>query len=161
MRLSIIVNHRGMQLLPCCLFVLPLLLRLMLPPSSSSLSSFCCCHEQEVVAADKPRFSISGWYHGPAPPTGADQASLQQLQGGDGTEPASSYTPFAGEGHRQGWAGGWAAATTATPLTHWLCASHVCVCGTHVVGGLWAHLSSRKLSWAGPSATRASKIKMS
>jgi hypothetical protein len=56
-----------------------------------------------VVAADKPRFSISGWYHGPAPPTGADQASLQQLQGGDGTAPASSYTPFAGERGKQGW----------------------------------------------------------
>ncbi|KAF8060096.1 Ogd [Scenedesmus sp. PABB004] len=35
---------------------------------------------QEVVSADKPRFSISGWYHKAAPQAGAQHASLQQLQ---------------------------------------------------------------------------------
>ncbi len=42
---------------------------------------------QEVFAEDKPRMSISGWYHAPAEPEGAHLASLQQLQqqkGGQG-----------------------------------------------------------------------------
>lgn len=36
---------------------------------------------QEVYAVDKPRLSISGWYHGCTPPDGADAASLNQLKG--------------------------------------------------------------------------------
>ena len=36
---------------------------------------------QEVYADDKPRLSISGWYHGATPPPGAGSASLAQLKG--------------------------------------------------------------------------------
>ncbi|KAF5842957.1 Oxoglutarate and iron-dependent oxygenase degradation C-term-domain-containing protein [Dunaliella salina] len=39
---------------------------------------------QEVFASDKPRMSISGWYHGPAEPEGLQNASLQQLQRHEG-----------------------------------------------------------------------------
>ncbi|GIM01673.1 hypothetical protein Vretimale_6471 [Volvox reticuliferus] len=35
---------------------------------------------QEVFSADKPRMSISGWYHAERPPEDADKASLKQLQ---------------------------------------------------------------------------------
>ncbi|GAX82106.1 hypothetical protein CEUSTIGMA_g9534.t1 [Chlamydomonas eustigma] len=35
---------------------------------------------QEVFTADKPRMSISGWYHAPQEPEDASKASLQQLQ---------------------------------------------------------------------------------
>jgi prolyl 3-hydroxylase /prolyl 3,4-dihydroxylase len=34
---------------------------------------------QEVYSDDKPRLSISGWFHGPSPPPGADLASLNQI----------------------------------------------------------------------------------
>jgi Rps23 Pro-64 3,4-dihydroxylase Tpa1-like proline 4-hydroxylase len=34
---------------------------------------------QEVYTGAKPRLSISGWYHGAAPPTGADSAHLKQV----------------------------------------------------------------------------------
>jgi Rps23 Pro-64 3,4-dihydroxylase Tpa1-like proline 4-hydroxylase len=34
---------------------------------------------QEVFADGKPRISISGWFHGPDPPKGADAASLNQI----------------------------------------------------------------------------------
>jgi hypothetical protein len=55
---------------------------------------------QEVLTDDKPRFSISGWYHAAAPPKGADQASLKQLQEGPGgSDAVTSHTDFAGEGY--------------------------------------------------------------
>jgi Rps23 Pro-64 3,4-dihydroxylase Tpa1-like proline 4-hydroxylase len=38
---------------------------------------------QEVFCDDKPRLSISGWFHGPTPPEGADKASLAQLLAND------------------------------------------------------------------------------
>ena len=45
-------------------------------------------HSVQEVFADKPRLSISGWYHGPTPPLGADQASLSQIIAkGDDTRP--------------------------------------------------------------------------
>ena len=34
---------------------------------------------QEVYSQDKPRLSISGWFHGPDPPKGSDMASLKQI----------------------------------------------------------------------------------
>lgn len=34
---------------------------------------------QEVYTGEKPRLSISGWYHGAAPPVGADSAHLSQV----------------------------------------------------------------------------------
>eukprot|EP00199_Chlamydomonas_sp_CCMP681_P003955 CAMPEP_0119114296 /NCGR_PEP_ID=MMETSP1180-20130426/47021_1 /TAXON_ID=3052 ORGANISM="Chlamydomonas cf sp, Strain CCMP681" /NCGR_SAMPLE_ID=MMETSP1180 /ASSEMBLY_ACC=CAM_ASM_000741 /LENGTH=79 /DNA_ID=CAMNT_0007102763 /DNA_START=81 /DNA_END=317 /DNA_ORIENTATION=+ len=34
---------------------------------------------QEVMATDKPRMSISGWYHAPTEPQDAHLASLQQV----------------------------------------------------------------------------------
>ena len=36
-------------------------------------------HSVQEVYADKPRISISGWFHGPDPPKGADKASLSQV----------------------------------------------------------------------------------
>lgn len=49
------------------------------------------------MTSAKPRMSISGWYHGPSAPQGAEQASLQQLQalkaGGD-LAGAEQYVPF-------------------------------------------------------------------
>ncbi len=38
-------------------------------------------HSVQEVFADKPRISISGWFHGPDKPKGADQASLSQVMG--------------------------------------------------------------------------------
>lgn len=35
---------------------------------------------QQVYATDKPRLSISGWFHGVTPPPGAEHASLAQLK---------------------------------------------------------------------------------
>jgi hypothetical protein len=35
---------------------------------------------QEVYASDKPRLSISGWFHGTTPPPGAENASIAQLK---------------------------------------------------------------------------------
>ena len=34
---------------------------------------------QEVFSAEKPRISISGWYHATTPPVGADRSSLKQI----------------------------------------------------------------------------------
>jgi len=34
---------------------------------------------QEVYSEDRPRLSISGWFHGPSPPPGSDLASLNQI----------------------------------------------------------------------------------
>ena len=52
---------------------------------------------QEVFAADKPRLSISGWYHAAAPPEGSENATLSQLRrrgerGAD--DDISDFTPF-------------------------------------------------------------------
>ena len=35
---------------------------------------------QQVYATDKPRLSISGWFHGLTPPPGAENASIAQLK---------------------------------------------------------------------------------
>lgn len=49
---------------------------------------------QEVFSEDNPRLSISGWYHAPAAPEGAANASLQQLQ--RGADAQTDYQPFRG-----------------------------------------------------------------
>ena len=52
---------------------------------------------QEVFAADKPRLSISGWYHAAAPPEGSENATLSQLRrrGDRGADDdISDFTPF-------------------------------------------------------------------
>jgi Rps23 Pro-64 3,4-dihydroxylase Tpa1-like proline 4-hydroxylase len=46
-------------------------------------------HSVQEVFADKPRVSISGWYHGEAPPLGSDMASLGQIMSKGNDE-----TPF-------------------------------------------------------------------
>ncbi|KAF8057154.1 Ogd [Scenedesmus sp. PABB004] len=51
---------------------------------------------QEVVSADKPRFSISGWYHKAAPQAGAQHASLQQLQMRAGEDALQGHAEFEG-----------------------------------------------------------------
>ncbi len=43
---------------------------------------------QEVLAEDKPRMSISGWYHAPTEPEDIHLASLQQLQAAAPQQPA-------------------------------------------------------------------------
>mmetsp|Transcript_31041 Transcript_31041/g.68891 ORF Transcript_31041/g.68891 Transcript_31041/m.68891 type:complete len:719 (-) Transcript_31041:853-3009(-) len=57
---------------------------------------------QEVFAVDKPRMSISGWYHGPHAPEDADKASLQQLQSLTGLpgqdDAGKTYGGFDGSG---------------------------------------------------------------
>lgn len=40
---------------------------------------------QEVFNPDKPRLSISGWYHGTTPPEGSEQATLAQLKAAPST----------------------------------------------------------------------------
>jgi opacity protein-like surface antigen len=52
---------------------------------------------QEVVTGDKPRFSISGWYHKSAPQQGSEHASLQQLQMKAGEDQIQQHTEFEGE----------------------------------------------------------------
>jgi Rps23 Pro-64 3,4-dihydroxylase Tpa1-like proline 4-hydroxylase len=48
---------------------------------------------QEVYAKDKPRLSISGWFHGPTPPEGADGASLKQIMTmGDDARPFERFS---------------------------------------------------------------------
>ena len=51
---------------------------------------------QEVFARDKPRLSISGWYHAAEAPKGSEHATLTQLQtrtaGGD--DDIEDFTPF-------------------------------------------------------------------
>jgi hypothetical protein len=55
---------------------------------------------QEVFAKDKPRLSISGWYHAAEPPAGSEHATLTQLHtrrsGGDGgvDDDVRDFTPF-------------------------------------------------------------------
>ena len=49
---------------------------------------------QEVFSRSKPRISISGWYHGAAPPLGADRSSLQQIMTtGDDKRPFAPMPP--------------------------------------------------------------------
>uniref|UniRef100_A0A7S3R425 Fe2OG dioxygenase domain-containing protein n=1 Tax=Dunaliella tertiolecta TaxID=3047 RepID=A0A7S3R425_DUNTE len=67
---------------------------------------------QEVFASDKPRMSISGWYHAPAEPEDLQNASLQQLQQqqaqaqplskGADLLAASQYLPFGPQGDGAG-----------------------------------------------------------
>ena len=50
-----------------------------------------------MFAADKPRLSISGWYHAAAPPEGSENATLSQLRrrGDRGADDdISDFTPF-------------------------------------------------------------------
>ncbi|GFR40250.1 hypothetical protein Agub_g822 [Astrephomene gubernaculifera] len=51
---------------------------------------------QEVFSPDKPRMSISGWYHAAAPPQDADKASLKQLQMRAGEDAAGGHEPVQG-----------------------------------------------------------------
>jgi hypothetical protein len=60
---------------------------LLLPPSFGSLALFPVAPGRsfhavaEVLSASEPRVSISGWFHAPTPPAGAEaSASLSQLQ---------------------------------------------------------------------------------
>lgn len=53
---------------------------------------------QEVVSPDKPRFSISGWYHRDVPQEGSAHASLQQLQMKAGEDNIQAHDDFEGEG---------------------------------------------------------------
>lgn len=47
---------------------------------------------QEVFSHDKPRFSISGWYHAVHPPVGSDRSSLMQIMTtGDDHRPFQQY----------------------------------------------------------------------
>ncbi|KXZ49624.1 hypothetical protein GPECTOR_20g481 [Gonium pectorale] len=50
---------------------------------------------QEVFNPDKPRMSISGWYHADTPPEQAEKASLRQLQMRAGEDAAVAHTPIA------------------------------------------------------------------
>lgn len=52
---------------------------------------------QEVVTGERPRFSISGWYHKDAPQEGSAHASLQQLQMKAGEDQIQGHTDFEGE----------------------------------------------------------------
>jgi hypothetical protein len=56
--------------------------------------SFVCY--QEVVSGEKPRFSISGWYHKDVPQEGSAHASLQQLQMKAGEDQIQGHTDFEG-----------------------------------------------------------------
>jgi prolyl 3-hydroxylase /prolyl 3,4-dihydroxylase len=54
-------------------------------------------HSVQEVYADKPRLSISGWFHGPTPPEGSDQASLKLLMAkGDDSQPFETIFPDPG-----------------------------------------------------------------
>jgi hypothetical protein len=59
----------------------------------------CCCCLQEVLSSEKPRFSISGWYHKATPQQGSEHASLQQLQMKAGEDQIQQHTEFEGEQH--------------------------------------------------------------
>lgn len=49
---------------------------------------------QEVFVEDKPRLSISGWFHAEAPPAGSDMASLSQIMSkGDNNVPFEPIPP--------------------------------------------------------------------
>ena len=48
---------------------------------------------QEVYVQNKPRLSISGWFHGPTPPIGCDAASLKQIMTtGDDDRPFENFS---------------------------------------------------------------------
>ena len=53
-------------------------------------------HSVQEVFADKPRISISGWFHGPDPPKGADKASLSQVMS-KGQDQTSFLNVLSGE----------------------------------------------------------------
>jgi hypothetical protein len=50
-----------------------------------------------VLSSEKPRFSISGWYHKATPQQGSEHASLQQLQMKAGEDQIQQHTEFEGE----------------------------------------------------------------
>lgn len=52
-------------------------------------------HAVQEVFSDKPRLSISGWFHGPAPPEGAEQATLAQLHSRSAAEGDGAFTALA------------------------------------------------------------------
>lgn len=52
---------------------------------------------QEVVTGDKPRFSISGWYHRATAQQGSEHASLNQLQMKAGEDQIQQHSEFIGE----------------------------------------------------------------
>lgn len=52
---------------------------------------------EEVFNEDKPRMSISGWYHAEDAPEDAAMASLQQLQMVPGVDNITHYNPFVGD----------------------------------------------------------------
>lgn len=54
------------------------------------------------MSADKPRFSISGWYHRDVPQEGSAHSSLQQLQMKAGEDNIQAHDDFEGEGERGG-----------------------------------------------------------
>lgn len=70
-------------------------------PKFNSMALFavqpgCSYHAvQEVYAEDKPRLSISGWYHTTEPPVGSDLASLSQIMSKGDAE--VEFTPIEGE----------------------------------------------------------------
>lgn len=55
---------------------------------------------QEVFTGDRPRLSISGWFHAPAAPDGAAHASLAQLQMQPGQDAVRDHRLYEG-----GWPG--------------------------------------------------------
>lgn len=62
------------------------------PPAGKSFHSV-----QEVLSADKPRFSISGWYHKATPQEGSEHASLNQLQMKAGEDQIQEHAEFTGK----------------------------------------------------------------
>ena len=48
---------------------------------------------QEVFQDHNPRLSVLGWFHGSTPPPGADQASRNQIKGGDGGPAFEAFSP--------------------------------------------------------------------
>ena len=49
---------------------------------------------QEVFCADKPRLSISGWYHAADAPVGSEHATLSQLKSNTLDDDITEFTPF-------------------------------------------------------------------
>lgn len=79
-----------------------------IPPAFNSMAVFTVqpgrsFHSiQQVYATDKPRLSISGWFHGLTPPPGAENASIAQLKASPadstaahGSDTGKSATPIA------------------------------------------------------------------
>ena len=63
------------------------------PPATTTTT---ITKQKQVLTDDKPRFSISGWYHAPAEPEGRDAASLRQLQAAPGQDCVKDHAPFEG-----------------------------------------------------------------